>query len=310
MISQTLACVAPSGLLANVCAVARAHGRNVVTVVRSSQRTGSDPFSVGCITRDLAEAADAVLLVAPKRMGARRASPASVVNGMPIGLLFADSHMDLTRWVEALARQNHGASVWAVLAMRTQDYLSRARQLCCELRKSCAYGLPPVRSWLSDEVTPWDLADRLAIGPRLVIYLGHATPSSLSGYLGLEWDSVAVKPMVAPCGTVVCLACNTLHGGGASSPIGRMWVHEGRAGAFWGAVGPTSTVGNALLTSLLSRILRGGKVGGRVPATSTGLPRTIGEVLTELAEVVVESGEPAVSTFARYRLVGDPLQSI
>ena len=284
--------------------------RKVTLAVRPTAGTALDPFHLDGLTRDLAGTADGVLLVAPKHMGARRAAPASVVNGLPVGLVFADHSEELTSWGSALALQGDGAAVWAVLAMRTSGYLRCGRRLCGELRQQTGSAFPPVKSWLADEVTPWELSDRLALGPRLVIYLGHATSVGFSGYLGLDWDSIRATRMRAPCGAVVCLACNALHGGGGYPPFGRRWVQEGRAGAFWGSVKPTESAGNAALASLLAATLRGRKAGESVEDSSIHVPRTVGEMLVSLAEFVAESGQLASKTFGTYRLIGDPLQAI
>jgi hypothetical protein len=179
--------------------------------------------------------------------------------------------------------------------MQKKSYLSFGRRIARWFR-AANDGL--AETWFSGTVYRDELCRMLARGPRLVMYVGHGNARGLSGYLGLRWPHLAEVPLGAPCGTVICFACDTLKHRRGAVPFGCQWVASGRATAYFGAVEAVSVKGNAKLVC---------EVGTSFGA---GHAKTLAELVVALDRRTASDpslGE-ARRAFRSYRIIGNPLQ--
>lgn len=302
-VEPAVACVAPVEYRDTLRAALRACGTRArfipwpkppATAGGGSRR---DAFGVDILAKDLKGEVQGIMLVSPKRRSARRAIPAPVVEGIPVGLLPSDRPEDLAPWLSALQNQESGTPTWAVMAMWRQSYLSLGRRFVGWLRGANA---DHVDAWFADQVSREEVCRRLASGPRIALYVGHGRSRGLSGYRGLRWHHVAAVPQTAACGTVMCFACETLKRDRGAIPFGYRWVTAGRAAAYFGSVDAVSVKANLMLANKM------GSVFARKRA------RTVGELLTLVdretpADPLLDGARMALNT---YRLIGNPLQPL
>ena len=191
-----------------------------------------------------------------------------------------------------------GLAAWAILSMNRKSYLSRSRLFAGFLRKN---GGNVVKMWFGDSTTRYELCERLAFGPRMVIYIGHGRAQGLSGYMGLRWHHLSEYSAKAPVGTVMCFACDTLKQEGGQFPFGCRWVMAGRALTYFGAVDAVSIRANAAFARVI------GQVFEREKPDSLG---TILRCVWRHMEMESLAHRDAHEAFKSYRIIGNPLQSI
>jgi hypothetical protein len=300
----TLICITPPEYRA---ALAKTYGAMGIRVrwyprpetgrVNGNPPSGNDPYGISAFTGKLRGYADALLLVVPRNRSPRCVIPSSVVNGLPIGLVFSNRLPDLEPWLSGLLDQNNGSSTWAILAMWQEYYMNWGKRFINWLNPPTANR---VEAWFECEVSRGDLCERLATGPRLVLYFGHGHSAGLIGYYGLRWaDFIDTAPEASPCGTVMCFACDTLRRRRGITPFGCEWISGGRAGAFIGCVDSIPVKNNALLAAEIGRVLQ-------------KAPDRLDQFLSAVDERI-QSGknmDTVRKTFLSYRVVGNPLQAL
>lgn len=255
---------------------------------------------------------DRVLLVAPRRRGLAGTTPGPLLDvgdrWLPVGVLPADRPEQLqTWWAAARGRGAGGVDDQAprpvVAAMGIDRFLAPAHRWLDELATA---GLDPVDRRASCTRRE-ELAEVLATGPDLVLYLGHGHHLGWSGYQGLRWHHL--PPQQQPAGTVIALACATLAQPGGQRGFGSRLVTAGRAVAYLGAARPVGTTDLVALGDALVRCLVAG-VTGQVPPV-----RTLGDLVASLPTVLTGDGPAAVSpgevvrvarALRGLRIVGDP----
>ena len=132
-----------------------------------------------------------------------------------------------------------------------------------------------------------DLADLLATGPALGVYVGHGRPVGWVGYAGTRAHHLAdaaARPGQAPVGAVVSLTCQTASRRRTGLSFAESLPLRGVTAATVGAVTSTLHTGNARWALRIARGL--------------GTARTIGDLV-----VMVAPHDPHATS---YRLLGDP----
>ena len=301
----SLFCVAPSSYeallthsLKTVGFSVRFLAREEVTSTKSTSRRRCDPYELMSITHELPDQYSGIILVVPRRRSPRRVSPSPIVNGIPVGLLFSDHPRDLIHWTEGLGRIGSGRAAWAVLSMNRKSYLSRSRVFAEYLRKN---NRKAVETWFSDSTTRYELCERLACGPRMVVYIGHGRAQGLSGYMGLRWHHLAEFSTETPVGTVMCFACDTLKQENGRFPFGCRWVMAGRALTYLGAVDAVPIKANTAFAHAIGQVFEHERPDS-VGTLLRGVWRYLGTESHDKKNVH--------EALTSYRIIGNPLQSI
>ena len=298
----TLACLAPpeyQPLLVDGLAAAglrvQFHRRPSARPTGEKPEFRDDPYGLALLAKKLHGEADGVLLVTPRNRSPQRTAPAPVVGGLPVGLLLSSRPDDLYPWLNAVRNQELGSPTWAVLSMWRDSYLSLGRRFTRWLRGTNPDSVEP---WLADAISRYELCERLATGPRLALYVGHGRARGLSGYLGLRWHHLVEVREFAPCGTVICFACDTLKGERGILPFGCQWVAAGRAVAYFGSVDAVSIKANTRLAYEAGLVFADGRAD------------RLAELLTILDDRMKTqpSLNDALKAFRTYRVIGNPLQ--
>ncbi len=147
---------------------------------------------------------------------------------------------------------------------------------------SRSMGQPTLRATAYD-LTREDLADLLASGPAVGVYVGHGRPVGWVGYAGLRAHHLTPGPG-APAGAIVSLTCRTASRQRTGLSFAEAMPLLGVAAAALGAVGPTLHTANARWALRITRAL---------PTAAT-----IGDLVVAVA--------PHDPHAAYYRLTGDP----
>lgn len=249
-----------------------------VYLAPDAARRGSDPLGV---REALAgTAADAAIVVATSRWGARRLLPAPVVDGVPVGIV----------------QEGHGpvcevdppdpSAPWVVAAMAKNDFLEPTAHWARSLR----FGGRDAVDLRADRARRSDLVEALASGPGVVLYAGHGRTIGWSGYQGLRRRHL--EPGRAA-GLVVAFACDTLKRARSRVPFGSQVVGAGLARAYLGAVGSVRTADVSDLAEVVVFLLAHER------------PRTVAELMLEVEHTVADL-PAARRAWAQFRLVGDP----
>ena len=302
---QFLACVAPPSYEELLTSTLEGLGYSVRFFIRklrvSGSRSGSirwDPYDLRQVVDQTRRQASGIVLVAPKGRSPRRVSPSPLLGGLPVGLLFSNQPRDLMEWSQAHCKEQNGLPAWVVLSMNRQSYLSRSREFAEYLR---ARNRAAVKTWFGDCTTRHDLCERLALGPRMVVYIGHGRARGLSGYLGLRWHHLAEYPARAPVGTVLCFACDTLKHERGQPSFGCRWVMSGRALTYLGSVDAVSVKANTNFARAIGKVFK------------LERPDSVGALLRRARhhiEADPTTYEDAIKAFRTYRIIGNPLQPL
>lgn len=245
---------------------------------------------------ELADEADAVLVVGDRHRSPRTVLPGPVVGArdgraVPVAWLPDLGPAALGRFAVAAAKV-HARSAGRtdlrsvlVLSQRHRKFGDLADRMVRVLEHDGGDRVRCHRMTAYD-VHRDDLVASMARGPALSMYVGHGRPIGWVGYAGLRAHHVGTEadPAWVPGGAVFSLTCRTAsrHRTGLSFaeaiPLG------GVAAAAIGAVGPTLHTANARWALRIARAL--------------GQVTTVGELLAAVAPHDPEAGA--------YRLLGDP----
>jgi hypothetical protein len=263
-----------------------------------------DPYQMAETAKASGRQTDGLLLVAPKRRSPANLIPSCIVNGLPIGIVQADSVADLRLWLNAMStnRVDTERARWVVMAMWKDLYLSwgnRFIEWICQGAKGRGKEVEAC-AWFSDVVSRNELCEMLATGPSFAIYIGHGRSRGWSGYRGVRWEHVVSFELKKPCGVMLSLACDTLKWAKNISPFGCRWVDEGRSCAFVGSTVRLGYVPNADFALELGRVV------------STGKDRTIGQLLADVWRRLESDPDRTLGrrAFRTYRIMGNPLQTL
>jgi hypothetical protein len=157
---------------------------------------------------------------------------------------------------------------------------------------------PPL-DWRADRVSRSGLAERLATGPTLALYVGHGRAHGWSGYQTFRWGDAAAEPQRRPTGTVVALACDTLTRHRMVVPFGVRLVATGRACTYLGVAGSLPTTAAETLARVVGDCL------------VTDAPTTVGALVQAVDDRLAGTDETAARrAFSAFRLVGSPLAPV
>lgn len=285
-----LAFVAPPSFQRPLLEALEAAGIQAARFRRPEPRGGADPYQLGALARRLEGRAEALLLVAPARRSPRTVAPGPVVEGLPVGLLFAREPAELSSWLAAVRCARSPQAPRAVLAAWDEHYLRLGRRFARHLRTAHARSAV---TWFADRLNRLALLERLARGPTLAAYFGHGLTDGLGGYHGVYREHFEAQERWRPCGVFVTWACDTLKQERAGGSFGRFLVESGRAAGFLGATAAVRTLDNAALAERAGELL-----GHRKPMSLGCWARAIDEAL--------EAGSPAWRAWRTYRILGSP----
>ena len=263
--------------------------------------TGAVAGGRPAVLADLADGADAVLVVGPRQRSPHTVLPAPVLTApdgrvVPAAWLPATSADDLARFartalaVHARATRtgsvNDGRCTLAVLGERHPRF-DRLAERIVRIGGEAVGDAVEVRRATAYELRRSDLVDLLATGPALGVYVGHGRPVGWVGYAGTRShhfaDAVA-RPTHEPAAALVSLTCQTASRRRTGLSFAESMPLLGVAAATLGAVTSTVHTGNARWALRIARDL--------------GTARTIGELVA-----MVAPHDPHATT---YRLLGDP----
>lgn len=271
-----------------------------VVIRQTAQKNTSDPFMVKEYIEQLDEKTDGIILIAPNRRSPSRILPASVICGVPCGIMQADKPEELNDWVNSVVNTSDykGLSTWASLAMNKSFFLGWGERYYNYMKAV----EPKVKSesWLADNTSRDDLCELLATGPALAVYIGHGRSRGWSGYRALRFNHIAEVPLKKPCGTVISFSCDTLKKENGRVPFGNNWVETGRACSFLGSVVSIGIPANDAFAEVIGKALAHGE------------SETIGQLLVNADKTITANPEvvEARKGFNTYRLVGNPLQRL
>ena len=263
--------------------------------------TGAVAGGRPAVLADLADGADAVLVVGPRQRSPHTVLPAPVLTApdgrvVPAAWLPATSADDLARFartalaVHARATRtgsvNDGRCTLAVLGERHPRFDRLAERIVRIGGEAVGDGVE-VRRATAYELRRSDLVDLLATGPALGVYVGHGRPVGWVGYAGTRshhFADVVARPDHEPAGALVSLTCQTASRRRTGLSFAESLPLLGVTAATLGAVTSTVHTGNARWALRIARDL--------------GTARTIGELVA-----MVAPHDPHATT---YRLLGDP----
>ncbi len=257
----------------------------------------NDPYYIEQLAKSLKNKVDAILLIAPRHRSAKNIIPRPVIEGLSIGLLFSNQPEDLDSWFKGLKEQTQGTSTWAILSKWSDYYISRSLRVAKWLR---GYNPEGVETWFADEVSRDELCQKLATGPRLAWYMGHARAQGLSAYYGVRYRHLEEVSEFAPCGSVICLACDTLKQVRKTLPFGCDWVLSGRAAAYFGSVASISMYSTLNMAYEIGAVIENRRA------------LVLGDILVQLENRFQQfkSLKKTHQAFKTYRIIGNPLQPL
>lgn len=173
--------------------------------------------------------ADAVVVVAPRRRGARGLAAGPIVAGMPVAIVQADRPSDLPR---AVAPSDPDAP-WVMAAMAKNVFLDASEHWAATL----ASGGRRVVDLRADRARRDDLVVGLGAGPGVVLYAGHGRARGWAGYQALRLHHLTATDDRE--GTVAAPAGSTFADGGGDT---RLDVSDPAAVAVTAGHGPTGLV--------------------------------------------------------------------
>lgn len=243
---------------------------------------------------ELAQCADAVLLVVPRCRSPRTVAPGPTVANsggvaVPVGIVPDVGHNGLARFAAAAAcvhRRSELAEVpplsVAVLAQRSGRYRDLAERILRLLGE--ASPATPRFTWTADELVRDDLVKGLGTGLGVAVYVGHGRPIGWVGYRGTRAHHFVGLPH--PLGAVLSLACLTASRRRTGLSFAEALPLQGSAAACLAAVGSTRHIDNARWALRLVQAISGGCA-------------SIGQL--------VAMAEPESTLVRGYRIVGDPM---
>lgn len=266
-------------------------GRIEVVCAQGGRR---DPYGLGdAHDVEADDRSQAVVLVGPRRRGARGSVPGPVVGGRPVALVQADTTADLP---PRLSDPDPGAP-WVVAAMAKNVFLAPTEQWAQRL----ADGGRTVVDVRADRARRSDLIEALAAGPSVVLYAGHGRPRGWAGYqalrihhlLGSREDDGAALGETRAIGLVVAFACDTLSRSRNQWPFGARLVDTGRVRAYLAPASKVVTAEAEVLADIVVQLLAAER-----PATVAALMAMI--------DRCVAGDRVASRAWRTFRLVGDP----
>ena len=264
---------------------------------------GGDPQALAA----LADGAGAVLVVGARQRSPRTVLPAPVLIApdgtvVPAAWLPATSADDLARFARTAVAVHARAAAASAAAHRPASgedprrtlvvlgerhpRFDRLAERIVRIGGEAGDGVQ-VRRATAYELSRDDLADLLATGPALGVYVGHGRPIGWVGYAGTRAHHLAATvddPGHRPAAAVVSLTCQTASRRRTGLSFAESLPLRGVAAATLGAVTSTVHTGNARWALRIAR--------------DVGTARTIGDLVA-----MVAPHDPHATT---YRLVGDP----
>ncbi|HWZ42314.1 MAG TPA: hypothetical protein VNW97_02510 [Candidatus Saccharimonadales bacterium] len=234
----------------------------------------------------------AVLLLAPRRCAPQKVLPGPMIAGVPVGLMLANGPEDLTAWIKGRSRK--AKSRVGIMAMWRRSFLVLGSRFHRWLEKG---GYPEVEDWFATEMNCREVCRRIAVGARLVLYVGHGRSEGLSAYLGLRWRDIAAERKFESCGAMICFACDTVKRD-SDLPFGCRMVFSGRALSYFGSTDAVKLRANAQLASIAGQEFAAGRVH-----TLADLVRQMDAVTQSSSRL--RSAREALQTF---RIIGNPLE--
>jgi len=231
--------------------------------------------------------ADAVVLLAPRRWGARRLVPAPVVARRPVAIVQADGPEDLP---EELDPPDPDAP-WVVSAMAKDVFLEPTEGWAGTLWAGGRRAL----DLRADRARRSDLLAALRSGPSVVLYAGHGRTRGWGGYQALRWRHLAPESGDArrSIGVVLAFACDTLKRSRSRVPFGCRMVRSGLTRAYLGAAESVRTPDAEALADVVVELLAGEE------------HPTVAHLVGAVDRAVADRPD-ARRAWRRFRLVGDP----
>lgn len=250
----------------------------------------------------LADRADAVLVIGPRRRSPRTVLPGPMVLApggrvVPTAWLPHTRSSDVQRFACTAAAVHLRASgsghptvrrtrSLAVLGERHPRF-DRLADRIVRIADESVSGSVTARRCTAYELARDDLVELLSLGPAVGVYVGHGRPTGWVGYAGLRAHHLAAAVERAghrPVSAIVSLTCRTASRRRTGLSFAESLPLAGVAAASLGAVTSTVHTGNARWALRIARDL--------------GSAATIGDLVAAVAP-----HDPHAST---YRLLGDP----
>jgi hypothetical protein len=261
-----------------------------------------DPYGINKLSKTLQPRPDGILLLVPKHHSLELLVPGPVLNGIPIGIIQAESEEHIKLWLHAISLHNVESRriTWAVLAMWKDVYLRKGESFAQFLRAGISDRNIEVEKWFADTISRDEVCKKLATGPQLAVYFGHGRPRGWSGYSGIRWNHISDKEMIKPCGVIISFTCDTLKQSRDITPFGCQWVNGGRACSYIGSIDSVDHECNMAFAHELSLVL------------SDGHCRTIGQLFSDIYEHLEQKSDlrKVQQAFNTYRIMGNPLQAL
>lgn len=296
---KTLLCIAPALFLHDLKIGLKGAGFNVLVKIRPPSKRGKDPYQIKKVIQESNMDFQGIILVVPKGLSPKAVIPYPIIDGTPIGILFASLLTDISPWLKGVKKTFRSSpSRWAIAAMLRDEWLKLGENIIqqCKKREGVI-----VEDLMSDETNTNELCHALTGGLMLSVYVGHGRSIGLCGYRGLRWHHIKSVPNKRTLGTFVAFSCDTLKWEGQPS-FGQQMVMGGRSNTYVGAVNSISLDGNEKLAKQFSKILVD-------PDTLT-----IGDAMVKLS-IFTNSNQLCSSInikedFSAFRLLGNPLQPL
>ena len=243
-----------------------------------------------------------VIVVLPLTISAHQATPSSIINKIPIGLLYCRKKNEIHQLIHSLKYfDRFDKKEFVVLAMWKNFYLNLGNEIYQTLIKGFSKKGFVVNKWFADEVSRDELVCLLSerkIG--LLIYLGHGRSRGWSGFRGLRWHHLKSKKIDEnPIGIIISMTCDNLKFDRNKIPFGVKWVLENRASAFFGATDSVKIIPMKKICNLLASLFSKGKVD------------TIGKLIVSLNEELSKTQDAEIKNcWSKFRLIGNPLIQI
>ncbi len=236
---------------------------------------------------DLAETADAVLVIGPRARSPRTALAGPGVTAgerwVPTAWLPLVSLESIQQFALAAARVHDRAATPGRLGVLSQRQ-PRFERLADRIVRQAQHTGVQVERWTAYDMGREELVSRLHTGPALGLYVGHGRPIGWVGYAGMRAHHLEPGTDAEPAGAIVSLTCKTASRRRTGLSFAEAIPLTAVAAAAVGAVEPTHHTANARWAVRLAAAL---------PAAAT-----IGDLLGQVV--------PHDPHAASYRLLGDP----
>ncbi len=219
-------------------------------------------------------------------------SPGPVADGVPVGILPAETFAQCGLWRQALDATRPEKPFMATLAMGTSPFLEKSDALRGALQ--LAYPSHIVHKWQADMMDRNALASALTTGPELAIYTGHGRMNCWSGYQVTKWSTIKQAKRDVPIGALMHFSCSAMAGQKSGESFGAKWILSGRALSSFGATSAVKTIDLCALMDVFMVVLESKK------------PRHLGDWLVEVDALLRKSRtlHYLLTTFGKFRLLG------